>query len=74
VEGEARVACEFFSRFKECPPDVSCTVGGTERVRGKCDVTTRYEQRRWWLCKSNFNESELLPSMRAFFGINRRHD
>lgn len=71
VEGEARVACEFFSRFKECPPDVSCTVGGTERVRGKCDVTTRYEQRRWWLCSSNFREGELLPSMRAFFGLKR---
>lgn len=74
VEGEARVACEFFSRILACPPGVSCTVGATERVRGKCDLTARYEQRRWWLCESRFNDAELLPSMRSFIRMGGSRD
>jgi hypothetical protein len=40
----------------------------TERVSGDCDLTSVYEQRRWWLCTSNFNNGVLHPFMRAFFG------
>jgi hypothetical protein len=62
------VSCEFWSRIKQCTPDVkNCVVGSTEHVDGKCLLTGVYETRRWWLCTSNF-EGDLLPSMRAFFG------
>jgi hypothetical protein len=74
LSGDARVACEFWSVIKQCQPGVSCTVGGTEHVRGKCDLTAVYEQKRWWLCSSAFNEAELLPSMRSFIRIGRAHD
>lgn len=66
VRGDARVACEFWSVIKQCQPGVSCKVGANEHVKGKCDLTTVYEQKRWRLCTSLFNESELLPSMSSF--------
>jgi hypothetical protein len=74
LSGDARVACEFWSVIKQCPAGVSCTVGGNEHVRGKCDLTVVYEQKRWWLCSSAFNDAELLPSMRSFIRIGRGHD
>jgi hypothetical protein len=72
--GEARVACEFWSVIKQCPAGVSCNVGGNEHVRGKCDLTAIYEQNRWWLCSSLFNDAELLPSSRSFIRIGRGDD
>lgn len=66
VRGDARVACEFWSVIKQCQPGVSCKVGANEHVRGKCDLTAVYEQKRWRLCTSLFNESELVPSMSSF--------
>ena len=71
VSATAQVSCEFVSRIVECPPGVlDCQPGRTERVRGECRVTSVYENRRWWLCESNF-DGELIPSMRAF--IRRRY-
>lgn len=65
-----QVSCEFFSRIVQCPSGaVNCTPGRTEHVRGECRLTSVYENRRWWLCESNF-DGELIPSMRAF--IRRR--
>jgi hypothetical protein len=70
VSATAQVSCEFVSRIVECPQGVlACQPGRTERVRGECRVTSVYENRRWWLCESNF-DGELIPSMRAF--IRRR--
>jgi hypothetical protein len=68
MTGSARVACGFTSRVKACPPGrTDCKVGVTERVTGDCDVTTVYEERRWWLCSSSFH-GDRLSSMRWFFG------
>jgi hypothetical protein len=70
VAGDARVSCEFLSINKNCivsdGPD--CKVGASEHVAGNCDLTTVYEQRRWWLCTSAFNDGVLLPSRRPFHG------
>lgn len=68
--GEVRVSCEFRSTIKNCVPSdgPDCKVGAVEHVRGDCDLSTIYEQRRWWLCTSNFNNAVLLPSMRPFRG------
>ena len=68
ITGSARVACRFTSVVKECPPNrTDCKVGVTERVSGDCDMTTVYEERRWWLCESSFHGDR--PSfMRLFFG------
>jgi hypothetical protein len=67
--GNVVIACEFWSRVKQCVPGVpNCKVGGTEHVSGNCRLTSVYEQKRWWLCDSNF-DGELLPSVRAFFGL-----
>jgi hypothetical protein len=67
---ETRITCEFRSVIRNCRasdgPD--CRVGATERVSGDCDLTAVYEQRRWWLCSSRFNNAVLLPSMRPFHG------
>jgi hypothetical protein len=66
--GNVVIACEFWSRVKQCPPGVlNCKPGNTEHVSGDCRLTSVYEQKRWWLCDSAF-EGELLPAMRAFFG------
>lgn len=70
TSAETRITCEFRSVIKDCRasdgPD--CRVGATERVSGDCDLTAKYEQRRWWLCSSRFNNAVLLPSMRPFHG------
>ena len=67
--GNVVIACEFRSLVKQCPPGwPNCKVGNTEHVSGDCRLTSVYEQKRWWLCDSNF-EGELLPSVRAFFGL-----
>ena len=66
-----RVNCSFTSRVKACVPGTSvpnCAVGKTERVEGDCNTTGIYEQGRWWLCDSSFDDGVLLPSARAFFG------
>ena len=70
VFAEQRVSCEFISTIKNCIPSdgPDCRVGATEHVRGDCDLTAVYEQRRWWLCTSNFNNAVLLPSMKPFRG------
>ena len=60
ITGSARVACRFTSVVKECPPNrTDCKVGVTERVSGDCDMTTVYEERRWWLCESSFHGDRL---------------
>jgi hypothetical protein len=67
-----RATCSFTSRRIKCGPDdsVGCTVGAIENADGDCLLTARYEQKRWWLCDSNFSPNgTLTPSMRAFFGI-----
>jgi hypothetical protein len=67
--GSVVIGCEFWSRVKRCPPGwPNCRVGNTEHVSGDCRLTSVYEQKRWWLCDSNF-DGELLPSVRRFFGI-----
>jgi hypothetical protein len=68
--GEVRVRCEFRSTIKNCRPSdgPGCKVGALEHVLGDCDLSTVYEQRRWWLCTSHFNNGVLLPSMRPFRG------
>ena len=69
------VACSFTSRIANCSPPgpnaPACTmVGSTESVRGDCNLTGVYEQKRWWLCDSRFASKGVLPlSMRGFFGI-----
>ena len=70
--GNVVIACEFWSVFKQCPQGLpNCKVGSTEHVRGDCRLTSIYEQKRWWLCSSNFDpmDGALLPSVRAFFGL-----
>ena len=72
VTGAARVACGFTSRIKACQAGrLDCVVGATEKVAGDCVLTTVYEQRRWWLCNSTFENGVALPSMRGFFGAHR---
>jgi len=62
------VACSFTSRIKACDPgDKACVVGDVGTARGDCLLTGKYENRRWWLCDSNF-AGKLLGSMRSFFG------
>ena len=68
------VACAFTSRIVNCsatdPYAPACNmVGSTESVRGDCNLTSVYEQKRWWLCDSRFASKGILPrSMRGFFG------
>lgn len=70
ITGNSKVACGFTSLIKACQPGrVDCTVGSTERVAGDCVMTAVYEQRRWWLCDSHFENGVRLPAAaRAFFG------
>lgn len=66
------VACSFRSRITKCPPPgpgvPACTAGSVESVHGDCNLTGVYEQRRWWLCDSRFENGVVVPSMRGFFG------
>lgn len=63
------VACSFTSRIKACDAgDKACVVGDVGTARGDCLLTGKYENRRWWLCDSNF-AGKLLGSMRSFFGV-----
>lgn len=68
------VACAFTSRIVSCSPSnpasPACSaVGSIESVKGNCNLTGVYEQKRWWLCDSTFAAKGLLPaSMRGFFG------
>ena len=68
------VACSFTSRIESCSPAgpaaPACNmVGSTESVRGDCNLTGVYEQKRWWLCDSRFASKGILPlSMHGFFG------
>ncbi len=72
LAGTARVACGFTSRIKACQPGrPGCVVGATEKVAGDCVLTTVYEQRRWWLCTSTFENGVTLPSTRWLFGAPR---
>jgi hypothetical protein len=72
LAGNARVACGFTSRVKACTADhPGCTIGSTEKVAGECVLRTVYEQRRWWLCESKFENGVQLPSMPGFFGAHR---
>ena len=69
------VACSFTSRIVSCSPagpaSPACNlVGSTDSVKGDCNLTGVYEQKRWWLCDSRFASKGVLPlSMRGFFGI-----
>jgi hypothetical protein len=70
--GNARVACGFSSLVKACQADrPACKVGSVEKVAGDCVLTTVYEQRRWWLCDSHFENGVDVPLARAFFGEHR---
>jgi hypothetical protein len=68
------VACSFTSRVESCSPSgpnvPACNkIGSIESVKGDCNLTAVYEQKRWWLCDSRFVSNGLLPaSMRGFFG------
>lgn len=68
VSANMIVACSFTSRIKACDPgDKACVVGDVGTARGDCILTGKYENRRWWLCDSNF-AGRLASSFRNFFG------
>jgi hypothetical protein len=72
MSGNSKVACGFTSIVKVCQPGrPTCKVGSTEKVAGNCVLTTVYEQRRWWLCDSHFEDGVDVPLARAFFGEHR---
>jgi hypothetical protein len=72
LTGNAKVACEFSSLVKACQADrPTCKVGSVEKVKGDCVLTTVYQQRRWWLCDSHFENGVNVPLARAFFGEHR---
>jgi hypothetical protein len=68
MRGDMSVACSFSSRIKACDAGMpGCVVGAIENVQGNCRLTGVYEQRRWWLCTSNFDAtSAVSPAFRAF--------
>jgi hypothetical protein len=69
MNGNSKVACGFTSLVKACQPGrLDCKVGSTEKVAGDCVLTSVYEQRRWWLCDSHFENGVNVPLARAFFG------
>jgi hypothetical protein len=70
MSARMRVNCAFTSRVKACVPGNSvpgCAVGATERVEGDCNTTGVYEQGRWWLCDSTFDDAQRLPLRRGFW-------
>ena len=70
MSGRMRVNCAFTSRVKACVPGTSvpnCTVGAIEHVEGDCNTTAVYEQGRWWLCDSTFDNGKLNPLRTGFF-------
>jgi hypothetical protein len=72
MTGNAKVACGFNSLVKACQADrPTCKVGSVEKVAGDCVLTSVYEQRRWWLCDSHFENGVNVPLARAFFGEHR---
>lgn len=74
LRGDMSVSCSFSSRIKACDSGIpNCTVGRVENVAGTCRLTSVYEQRRWWLCTSNFDSTGTLsPAFRAFMSTQGR--
>ena len=73
MSGDVRVACSFTSRIVKCEPgSVGCVAGSTGTVSGDCVLTGVYEQQRWWLCTSNFQNGVQSPGFSSFFS--RRRD
>jgi hypothetical protein len=70
MSGRMRVECSFVSRVKACVPGTSvpnCIVGAIERVSGDCNTTAVYEQGRWWLCDSTFDNAQRHSLRTGFF-------
>jgi hypothetical protein len=69
LSADTTVACTFTSRVIKCPPgSVGCSVGSVGTVAGDCVLTSVYEQQRWWLCTSTFQNGVQLPLwFRSFF-------
>ena len=69
VRADMTVACSFTSRIKKCEPgSTGCVVGAVGTVTGDCNLTGVYEQKRWWLCTSNFAGRQTADAFRRFFG------
>lgn len=68
LSADMTVACSFTSRRLRCLPDdpPTCRVGEVGPATGDCVLSGRYEQKRWWLCTSNFQPR--FGSIRGFFG------
>ena len=69
MTGDMRVACTFTSRIIKCEAgSVGCVVGSVGTVAGDCVLTSVYEQQRWWLCTSSFQNGVNVPlAFRSFF-------
>jgi len=69
MTADMRVACSFTSRIIKCESgSVGCVVGSVGTVVGDCVLTSVYEQQRWWLCTSNFQNGVQVPlAFRSFF-------
>jgi hypothetical protein len=69
LSADTTVACSFTSRIIKCAAgSVGCSVGKVETVAGDCVLTSVYEQQRWWLCTSTFQNGVQLPlGFRSFF-------
>ena len=69
LAADTTVACTFTSRLTKCEPgSVGCSVGSVGTVAGDCVLTSVYEQQRWWLCTSTFQNGVQFPlAFRSFF-------
>ena len=70
MSADVNIACSFTSRAIKCDPQsVGCIVGVVGTAAGDCALTAVYEQQRWWLCSSRFQNGVALPvGFRSFFG------
>jgi hypothetical protein len=73
MAADMRVVCSFTSRIIECEPgSVGCVVGSVGTVAGDCTLTGVYEQQRWSLCTSDFQNGVQVPlAFRSFFSRER---
>jgi hypothetical protein len=71
MSADIDIACTFTSIITKCDPTVptvpECVVGAKEKVEGDCALTGTYEQKRWWLCTSNFIGNKVPTMFRKFW-------